>query len=107
MLNKIVKVIRKLPVEKKRILGIFLALILTILIIILSLAINSIGRDDEKIVPYDQVNPITSIQESVSEIFNKAKPILEQAFSSTTKEKIMEQINPASSSTSTATNVVE
>ena len=99
--------IKKLSFETKRTLAIILAILLTIIIIILNSTVGYLWKDDSVGDVKSKNDPIKSIQESVSQIINSAKPIIDEAFSSTTKEKIMEQINSASSSTSTTTNVVE
>ena len=99
--------IKKLSFETKRMLAIILAILLTIIIIILNSTVGYLWKDDSVGDVKSKNDPIKSIQESVSQIINSAKPIIDEAFSSTTKEKIMQQINSASSSTSTTTNVVE
>ncbi len=97
-------------IEKKRVFAISSAVFLTILIIVLSFSINSIWKDEVKIVPYDQINPIKSIQESFSEIENDAKPVLEQVFGSSTEniasgtEQTTDQNISTSSSVSSSSN---
>ena len=113
MLKKIVKTIRGWSIERKRVFAISLTAFLTILIIILSLAINSIGKDETKIIPYNQTDTIKSIKESFTKIIDEVKPILNKAFSSSTKniasgtEQIIDQNNSTSSSVSSSSNIVE
>jgi len=110
---KVLDKIKKWPIERKRVFAISLTVFLTILIIILSLVINSIGKDGTKIIPYNQTDPIKSIKESFTQIINEAKPILNQVFSSSTKntasgtEQIIDQNNSASSSLISTSSIVE
>ena len=93
------KIIRKWPIEKKRIFSISVAVFLTILIIVLNSAINIIWKDDVPKNNYVQKEAINSIKESFSDILNTAAPALEQVFGSTTE--IIDQIKLASTSSST------
>jgi hypothetical protein len=106
--------IKKWSIKKKRIFTISVALFLTILIIFLNSVINSLWKDETKDNNFSgKNNPITSIKESFEKMFEQAKPILEQAFSSSTQniatetEKIIDQNNSTSSSFSTTSNIVE
>ena len=103
LINKI----KKWPIEKKRIFSISVALFFTILIIILGFNVSSVWKDEATNTNLNKDNLINSIQKSISEIFDKAKPILDQAFSSSTqKEEETGQINSISSSFSTTSNIV-
>lgn len=94
--------------EKKRIFSISLAIFFTILILIFNYSLNLIWKEEKNNIRiYDKNSPINTIQESFSKIFSNAKPVLEQVFSSSTKDKIIDQINLASSSFSTISNIVE
>ena len=112
--NNLISRIRKWPIEKKRIFSILVAVFLTILIIVLNSALNIIWKDETKNIPLNNKNsPINTIQESFSKIFSEAKPILDQAFGSSTSGQlnqtgeIIDQINSTSSSFSTTSNIVE
>ena len=106
--------IKKWPIEKKRIFSISVAVFLTILIIILNSALNLIWKEE---VPrnklLDKNGPINTMQESFSKIFEEAKPALEQIFGTSTDSisgqggEIVDQINTATTSFSTTSNVVE
>ena len=98
---KFIDKIRKWPAKKKRIFSISLAIFLTFLILILNSAINLIWKDEVKV----KDNSLYSLKESISEIVNQSKPLIDQTISSSTE--IIDQINSASSSTSTSTNIVE
>ncbi|MFH1454767.1 MAG: hypothetical protein ABIF22_00340 [bacterium] len=110
---------RKWPVEKKRMFSIVLAIFFTFLIIIFNSGINLIWKDETQNITFSKNGPINSIQKSFSEILNKAKPMLEQVFSSSTEAssimsgqtegtgEIIDQTNSTSSSFSTTSNVVE
>ena len=65
---------------------------------------------------FNQNNPINTIKESFSQIYNEAKPSLDQIFGSSTQDtttqtgqtgEIIDQINSTSSSFSTSSEVVE
>lgn len=98
--------VRKWPLERKRVFSISVAIFLTILIIILNSVINLVWKDEPKDIIYTKNNPVDTVQESLSKFFNEAKPILDQAFSSSSQYKIIDQINSTSSSFSTTSNVV-
>ena len=94
--NNIINKVRKWPIEKKRFFSIFFAVFLTIIIIILNFALNLLWKDDTPKINYAQNQAISSMKESFSNVFNKAGPVLEQAFGSTSE--IIDQINSTSSS---------
>lgn len=99
--------IRKWSIEKKRIFAISTALFITILVIFLNSIINTVWPDNSKKVNLaGKNNPITSLQESFSKIFDEAQPILEKAFGSSTQQLIDQDIS-TSSSFSTTSNIVE
>jgi predicted PurR-regulated permease PerM len=113
-LNKI----KRWPMRKKRIFALFLAIFLTILIIVFNSAMNILWKDKTK----NSNNPVSSFKSAFSEIFNGANPILDKAFSSTTQAELsdqldklsaslsstsVDQINSTSSSSSTTSNVVK
>ena len=91
-----------------------MAVFLTILIIILNSGLNLIWKDDTKnINTYNKNNPINTIQESFSQIYNEAKPALDQIFGSSTQntatetEQIIDQTNSTPSSLSTSSDMVK
>jgi len=96
---------KKWPIDKKRIFSLSLAIFITVLILIISLKINSIGKFESQGINNIQNNPISSLQESFSQIFNEAKPMLDQVIGSSSQ--LIEQINSTSSSFSSSSNVVE
>ncbi len=96
--------IKEWSVRKKKIFSITLAVFFTVLIIILNSGINLIWKDETQNRNSAANNPINSIEESFSKIFNQIKPVLDQTFSGSTTEKIIDQINSASSSFSTTSN---
>ena len=111
-LNKI----RKWPIKKKRIFSVSFAIFFTILIIILNYNINLTWKNEPNNHIYDKNSPISTIQESLSKIFDQAKPALDQIFgtstgnlsiSSTSTENAIDQINSTSSSFDTSSNIVE
>ncbi len=110
---KLINQIKKLSFEKKRILAISLAVLLTIILIIINSIINSVWKDDSVGAVKSKNDPIKSLQQSVSEIINQAKPIISQAFGSSTRnmasgtDQTIDQNNLASSSVSTSSNVVQ
>jgi predicted PurR-regulated permease PerM len=106
--------IKKWPIERKRTLAISLALFLTIIVIVINSLINSIWPDNSKKANLSgNNNPLKSLEESFSKIFEQAKPILDRAFSSSTQNTatdtslIIDQNNSTSSSLSTSSNIVE
>lgn len=111
---KFLSTIKKWPIEKKRIFSISVAIFLTILIIILNSALNLIWKEE---VPrnklLDKNSPINTMQESFSRIFEEAKPALEQIFGTSSDNigeqgaEIVDQINTATTSFSTTSNIVE
>lgn len=110
---KFLEKIRKWPIEKKRIFSISIAIFFTILVIILNSGINIIWKDETKNTAFDKNNPINLLQDSISKIYNEAKPVLDQVFGSSTNDsssqtdKIVDQTNSTSSSFSTTSNIVE
>lgn len=99
-----IKGIKSWPIEKKRIFSVSVALILTILIIVLNSGINLLWGDKKTNNISDKNNPVNTLSESFSKIFNDFQSVTKQISSSTTI--IMDQINSTSSSLSTGTNVV-
>ena len=104
--------IKKWPAERKRFFSLFLALFLTVLIIILNIFINSIWVSKNG-VNLGKNNGIDTIKESFSNIIDQNKPILDQALNSfknampTTTDEAVDQINSASSSFATSSDIVE
>jgi hypothetical protein len=107
---KFIDKIRKWPIEKKRTFSIIAAVFLTILIIVLNSGINLLWKDEAKHNNYsDKNNPINQIQESFAKIFNQVKPVLDQAFSSSTQNtpQVINQNNSGTSSFGTTSNIIE
>jgi hypothetical protein len=100
------KKIKRWPIEKKRIFAFSGAIFFTILIIIFNSGINVLWKD-KTTNKYIDNTPFNSIKESLSEIANETKPILEKAFNSTTSRIIIEQNTQSTSSSSTTPNVVK
>jgi len=103
--NNLINKIRKWPIEKKRLLSLSLAIFFTVLVIVLNSGLNLIWKSNTKIVNYEQEKAINVMQESFSQIFKTAQPVIERAIGSSTE--IIDQINSASSSFSTTSSVVE
>ena len=110
---KLVNQIKKLSFEQKRILAISVAVLLTVIIIIINSLINSVWKDDSVGAVKSKNDQIKSLQQSVSEIINQAKPIIDQTFGSSTQntasgtEQIIGQNNSTSSSVSSSSNIVQ
>lgn len=98
------KNVKKWPIEKKRKFSILTAIFLTFLILILNFAVDKLWSNEANISS-SQYWPTYQIKESFSKFYNEFQDIAKQ-FSSGTKE-IIDQINTASSSFSTTTNIVE
>jgi hypothetical protein len=106
-LNENLKKIKKWPIKKKRRFSLIAAILLTVLIIIFNFGINTIWKEKKPKRNFNN-NSMKSFQSSFSNIFNIAKPALNQIFSSSTQtEKIIDQINSISSSSDRVSNVVE
>ena len=110
---KFLEKLKKWPIGKKRIFSVSLALFLTVFIIIVNFGINSVWVDDVKYEGIIKNNSIDSLQESLKQIINQARPVLDQTFGSSTASTSAQngtttyQINSTSSSFSTGTNIVE
>ena len=90
--------VKKWPLHKKRNFALFLAIALTVLIVILNFALNSIWNENKDDIPRKNVQ-FESMKKSFSEIFDQAGSALEQTISSSTQ--IIDQIKSATTSSST------
>jgi len=102
---KLLAKIKKLPNKTKRLLAILSAFLLTIILISINVLISSIWREEPKIVPYNQEDPIKSMANSFTKIFNVVQPMLDNSIKniSQVKDEIISEMN-ATSSTSSAKN---
>lgn len=94
------KRIKSWSIEKKRFFSISCAIFLTIIIIILNAKVNTVWKKDNI-----KNNSVDNIQNSVLEIVNQAKPLFDQAMSSTTE--IIDQSKGTSSTSTATTSIVE
>ncbi len=97
-INNFINEIKKWPLQKKRNFSLFLAILLTVLVIILNFALNAVWSEKKDDIPRKNAQ-FESMKNSFSEIFDQAGSALEQTFSSSTE--IIEQIKLASTSSST------
>ena len=99
------KKIKSWPIEKKRIFAFSVAVFLTILVIVFNSALNLIWKSEVSNKVASQISPISTIEESFSELFSEASPVLSRAISSSSE--IINQINSTTSSLTATTSVVE
>ena len=94
--------IKKWSIEKKRIFSLIVAVVLTILIIVLTSAINLLWKEEVPKKIYDKNSPTNTIKDSFSEIFDQIQSVTALISSSTSQAQ--NQINSAPSSLSTSSS---
>lgn len=114
---KIIEKIKKWPTDKKRFFSISIAVFLTILIIVLNSAVNTVWKENkQKNNSIYKNSQIKQIQESFSEIINNANKTLDDlkannlatTTSQTTQtENTTNQTNSTSSSLISTSSIVE
>lgn len=109
---KLIDEIRKWPEKRKRNFSIFLALFLTVLIIIINSAFNIIWPESSKKQSISDSREFNNMKESFNDLINNAQPLFNQfdnlsSTSAIQTVETIEQDNSTSSSFGSTTNVVE